>query len=99
MNILVRDIVPVLFAQWTKANAEFKFPVTIHNEALCGRVKRLWEEGVKFSQGKGKLVDKQNFRNKLDKFMDSIKCQCPIQLCSVRLCECWWEKMQEYWTP
>ena len=36
VNILVRDIVPVLFAQWTKANAEFKFPVTIHNKALGG---------------------------------------------------------------
>ena len=82
VNILVRDIVPVLVAQWTKANAEFKFPVIIHHEALCGRVKRLWEEGVKFSQGQGKLINKQNFSNKLDKLMDIIKCQCPIQLCS-----------------
>ena len=50
VNILVRDIVPV--AQWTKANAEFKFPVTIHKEALCGRVKRLCEDGVKLVRAK-----------------------------------------------
>ena len=56
--------------------------VSCHNQALCGRVEQLWEEGVKFSQGKVNLVDKQNFSNKLDKLMDSIKCQCPIQLCS-----------------
>ena len=37
---------------------------------------------MKFSQGNGKLVEKQNFSNKFDKLMDIIKCQYPIQLCS-----------------
>ena len=73
-SLLVRDIVPALLAQWTKANAEFQFPVLIQKEALCGRVKRLWNDGVKYSEGKGKLKEKKNFGNMMDRLMDLLQC-------------------------
>ena len=79
---LARDIVPALLGQWEKANAEFKFPVIAHKESLLQRVKRFWENAVNYSMGNGKLKDKENFNNKLDRLMDILHCHCPIQYCS-----------------
>ena len=57
-NLLARDIVAALLGQWEKANAEFKFPVIAHNKSLFAKVKRFWENAVKYSMGKGKLKEK-----------------------------------------
>ena len=81
MSEIIRDIIPFLLKQWAKANEEFKYPVIIHEETIFLRLKKLWIEGVKFSQGRGKLKEKEQFVRKLDKLQDILSCKCPIQFC------------------
>ena len=82
MNELVRDMIPPLLAQWQKANYQFKYPVINHGQRLFSKVKKIWEDAVKVSLGKGKLVEKQKFISKLDKLVDILSCRCPIKLCT-----------------
>ena len=82
VNELVRDMIPPLLAQWQKANSQFKYPVINHEERLFSKVKKLWDDAVKASLGKGKLVEKQRFISKLDKLVDILNCKCPIKLCT-----------------
>ena len=79
---LVSAILAQLLAQWQKANAEFKFPVIIHEITLHKKIKKIWEQGVQVSLGKGKLAVKKKFLDKLDKLVDILACNCPIKLCA-----------------
>ena len=79
---LVSDIVAQLLAQWQKANAQFKFPVIIHEDTLHKKIIKIWEQGVQVSLGNGKLAVKKKFIDKLDKLMDILACSCPIKLCA-----------------
>ena len=58
---LVSDIVAQLLAQWQNANAQFKFPVIIHEVTLQKQIKKIWEQGVQVSLGQGKLAEKKSF--------------------------------------
>ena len=81
VNEMAREMLKILLHQWSKANAEFKYPVVLHEETIFLKLKKLWEDGVKVSQGRVKLVEKQKFKDKLDKLLDLLSCKCSIQLC------------------
>ena len=52
-------MIPPLLARWKKANSQFKYPDINHEERLLAKVNKLWDDAVKVSLGKGKLVEKQ----------------------------------------
>ena len=54
----------------------------IHEITLHKKIKKIWEQGVQVSLGKGKLAVKKKFLDKLDKLVDILACNCPIKLCA-----------------
>jgi hypothetical protein len=84
---LVGDIIAQLLAQWKKANAQFKYPVIIHEETLKIKIKKIWERGNIVSRGRTKLEEKTKFISKLDHLFDILYCKCPIKLCAELGCQ------------
>ena len=88
---VIRQLAPLVLAQWSKSNAKFCPPVTITQKALISKLERLWTrvEAVAQARGKGK---KENEREKvealLDKVLDITVCPHTILLCSDAGSEC-----------
>ena len=90
-NLLVDELVTmmssVLITQWEKANPMFMFPVLNHEKTITKKLKCLWEQAVRISEGKGKIEDKARFTAKLDKLVDVLNCKCTMFICSELGCK------------
>lgn len=84
---LCKDLVPLVFSQWVKANAQFVRPVTISEKALLKRILNLWETAEDYAWGR-KTTGKDQFVSKLDKLMDISICRHVIILCKDKLSLC-----------
>ena len=88
---VIRQLTPLVLAQWSKSNAKFCPPVTITEKALETKLERLWKrvEDVAQARGRGK---KENEREKVDALMDKVLditvCPHTILLCSDAGSEC-----------
>ena len=51
------------------------------------KLKGLWEQAVHFSEGNGKIKDRERFSARLDKIANVLNCKCRISLCSEFGCE------------
>ena len=88
---VIRQLAPLVLAQWSKSNAKFCPPVTITEKALVQKLERLWKRVEDVAQGRGKGKN-QNEREKveglLDKVLDITVCPHTILLCSDAGSEC-----------
>ena len=51
---LVKEVAPLVLAQWQKSNAKFVPPVTITEKSLRQKLEKLWRRVEEVAQGKGK---------------------------------------------
>ena len=90
-NIPVDELVTMMFSvlagQWANANPKFKFTILNHEMTVMKKLKCLWEQAVHFSEGNGRIKDKERFAAKLDKLVNVLNCKCQICLCSEFGCE------------
>ena len=70
-----------LISQWQSANGLFQYPVISDSSNIKKNLKFHWEQAVRFSEGKGKKVDMDKFKDKLDLLFDILHCKCQIKLC------------------
>ena len=89
---LVTMMYNVLARQWANANPKFKSPILNHDVTIKKKLRGLWEQAVHYSEGNGKIKDKEKFAAKLDKLADVLNCKCRISLCSELECEASCEK-------
>ena len=76
------DMTTILIAQWKRANADFKSPVVVSDEAIKLKLKLAWETAQQISVKKiTKAVQIKAFEDKLDRLVDITKCHCDIILC------------------
>ena len=75
----MRDLVPLLENQWTKANLPFVPPVIIGHRAL--EQKTLWKKVQDAANGRGKASERAKMEQSLDKLFDVVQCPHKILLC------------------
>ena len=75
---LVTKMFNVLARQWANANPQFKSPILNHDVTIKKKLRGFWEQAVNFSEGNGKIKDKEKFATKLDKLADVLNCKCRI---------------------
>jgi pyruvate carboxylase len=71
----VKDIYPAVLKQWHQANALFKPPVINDRRTILGKIQDSWNLAVDISQGRKRLVVKEQFLSKLDKLFDIVNCK------------------------
>ena len=82
VNDIVKELVPVIMAQWQKSNARFCPPVTIKPRSLEIRLERLWRKVEEVAQGNSSKVEKGKMLDLLDKLVDITTCPHTILLCT-----------------
>ena len=82
---LVKEVAPLVLAQWQKSNAKFVPPVTITEKRLRQKLEMLWRRVEEVAQGKGKggrKEEKEKVADLLDKLLDITTCPHTILLCN-----------------
>ena len=82
---LVKEVAPLVLAQWQKSNAKFVPPVTITEKSLRQKLEKLWRRVEEVAQGKGKggrKEEKEKVVDLLDKLLDITTCPHTILLCN-----------------
>ena len=74
-------LVPLVLAQWYKANAKFCPPVTVNEKSLADRIERLWERVDSVARGRANKKEKEEVEKLLDRLLDITICRHPIMLC------------------
>ena len=78
---IVRALAPLVLAQWYKANAKFRPPVTVKEKSLAARIERLWARVDNVAWGRANKKEKEEVEKLLDRLLDITICRHPITLC------------------
>ena len=82
---LVKEVTPLVLAQWQRANAKFVPPVTITEKSLRQKLEKLWRRVDEVAKGRGKGInkrEKEKVMDLLDKLIDVTTCPHTILSCS-----------------
>ena len=79
---LVTEVTEGMLALWKRANPQFCEPVINTKRRIKSKVRALWEKATQFARGIGKLDEKHNFIERLDRLLDILNCKCDIVYCA-----------------
>ena len=82
VNDIVKELVPLIQAQWLKSNAKFCYPVTIQDYSLHKKVARLWKKVDDVARKKVGKKEKDKFMTLLDQLLDITTCNHEILPCN-----------------
>ena len=60
---IVKELVPLIVAQWHKSNVKFSPPVTIMEHSIKNKVERLWRKIEEVVRGRGKKNERRRWRS------------------------------------
>lgn len=78
---IASDLVPLVEAQWQKANVLFTAPVTVGRKSLAQKIERLLNRAINAAHGRGKTGERAEVENSLDRLFDIVICSHTIYLC------------------
>ena len=59
MNDLVRDIIPIVLEQWSKANQFFNFPVLNSSDTIIIKMKTIGNDANRISEENGRKAENE----------------------------------------
>ena len=81
MNDLVRDIIPIVLEQWSKANQFFNFPVLNSSDTINIKMKTVGNDADRISEEYGRKAENERILGKIENFLVMCNSKCKMIDC------------------